>query len=127
MPALHRWVSRKQTAEPALGTDLLAVARTDSEAATLITSTIDPRDHAFIIGSTNPNLKPLNDLMVAAEQSGVTGSGLQAIEDQWVAKAGLKLFSDAVIDQINAGSYSNKKAVIDSFLQSINGKSNDEA
>ena len=39
----------------------------------------------------------------------------------------MKLFSDAVIDQINAGSYSNKKAVIDSFLQSINGKSNDEA
>src|SRR5579862_8000347 len=28
-----------------MGTDLLAVARTDSEAATLITSTIDPRDH----------------------------------------------------------------------------------
>lgn len=65
--------------------------------------------------------------MIAAEQSGVSGSGLQAIEDQWVANAGLKLFSDAVIDKINAGSYGDKKAIIDSFLQSIKGKSNDEA
>src|SRR5271155_3150345 len=39
-----------------MGTDLLAVARTDSEAATLITSTIDPRDHSFVLGSTNANL-----------------------------------------------------------------------
>jgi len=53
-----------------MGSDLLAIARTDAEAATLITTTIDPRDHAFILGSTNPNLQPLNDLMVAAERAG---------------------------------------------------------
>ena len=66
-----------------MGTDLLAVARTDAEAATLITSTIDHRDHAFILGATNANLQPLNDLMVAAEQAGKTGEELQAIEDTW--------------------------------------------
>jgi len=39
-----------------MGTDLLAIARTDSEAATLITSTIDPRDHHYIVGSpTQPS------------------------------------------------------------------------
>jgi len=53
-----------------MGSDLLAVARTDAEAATLISSTIDHRDHAFILGATNQNLQPLNDLMVAAEQAG---------------------------------------------------------
>ncbi|CAZ80833.1 unnamed protein product [Tuber melanosporum] len=37
-----------------MGVDLLSVARTDSEAATLITSTIDHRDHPFILGCTNP-------------------------------------------------------------------------
>ncbi|WEW60433.1 isocitrate lyase 1 [Emydomyces testavorans] len=110
-----------------MGTDLLAIARTDSEAATLITSTIDPRDHAFVVGSTNPDIQPLNDLMLAAEHEGKNGAELQAIEDEWTAKAGLKRFQDAVIDQINAGSHSNKQATIDTFLRDIKGKSNGEA
>lgn len=109
------------------GTDLLAIARTDSEAATLITSTIDPRDHAFIMGSTNPDLKPLNDLMVAAENAGQTGDQLQAIEDAWVAKAGLKLFGDAVVDAIKASGIPNQQAQIQQFQEQIKGKSNSEA
>ncbi|KAK2768652.1 isocitrate lyase 1 [Arachnomyces sp. PD_36] len=110
-----------------MGTDLLAIARTDSEAATLITSTIDPRDHAFIIGATNPGIQPLNDLMIAAEQAGKSGPELQAIEDQWNAQAGLKLFNDAVIDAINAGVHVNKKDLANQFLKSVKGKSNAEA
>ncbi|KAL5340481.1 isocitrate lyase [Aspergillus crustosus] len=110
-----------------MGSDLLAIARTDAEAATLITSSIDHRDHAFIIGSTNPNLKPLNDLMVAAEQSGKNGDQLQAIEDEWVAKAGLKLFDEAVVDTINKISSPNKKGLIEEYLKSAKGKSNSEA
>ncbi|PWY95234.1 isocitrate lyase and phosphorylmutase [Aspergillus sclerotioniger CBS 115572] len=110
-----------------MGTDLLAIARTDSEAATLITSTIDYRDHAFVVGSTNPNIQPLNDLMVAAELAGKNGFELQAIEDQWVTQAGLKLFSDAVIETINKGAHANKKAVIDDYLKKAKEKSNREA
>ncbi|CAI7677160.1 unnamed protein product [Penicillium discolor] len=110
-----------------MGSDLLAIARTDSEAATLITSTIDHRDHAFIVGSTNSSIQPLNDLMVAAEQAGKNGAQLQAIEDQWTAQAGLKLFSEAVIDTINAGSNANKKALIDQYLTASKGKSNTES
>ncbi|GAQ08457.1 isocitrate lyase [Aspergillus lentulus] len=110
-----------------MGTDLLAIARTDSEAATLITSTIDHRDHAFIVGSTNPNLQPLNDLMVAGEQAGKAGEELQAIEDQWIAQAGLKLFNDAVIDTIKAGVHVNKDALIKEYLTAVKGKSNSEA
>ncbi|KAB8236138.1 isocitrate lyase [Aspergillus alliaceus] len=110
-----------------MGSDLLAIARTDAEAATLITSTIDYRDHAFIVGSTNPNLQPLVDLMVAAEQAGKQGDELQAIEDQWVAQAGLKLFSDAVIEAINKGAHSNKQSLVDQYLKAAKGKSNAEA
>ena len=99
-----------------LGSDLLAVARTDSEAATLIISTIDPRDHAFILGATNPALQPLNDLMIAAEQAGKNGDQLQAIEDQWIAQAGLKLFDDTVIDIINAGVHVDKKSLITKYF-----------
>ncbi|MCJ1386357.1 isocitrate lyase 1 [Xylographa soralifera] len=110
-----------------MGTDLLAVARTDSEAATLITSTIDPRDHAFILGATNPALQPLNDLMVAAEQAGKSGDELQAIEDQWLGHAGLKLFDDHVIDTINAGVHVNRKVLISEYISLVRGKSHSES
>ena len=109
------------------GSDLLAVARTDSEAATLITSTIDHRDHAFILGATNPALQPLNDLMTAAEQAGKSGAALQAIEDAWIASAGLKRFNEAVTDTINAGVHVDKPALIAEFAKQAKGKSNTEA
>lgn len=110
-----------------MGTDLLAIARTDSEAATLITNTIDPRDHAFIMGATNPALQPLNDLMIAAEEAGKQGAELQAIEDAWIEQAGLKLFHEAVIDTIQAGVHVNKQGLIDEFMKQSKGKSNAEA
>lgn len=109
------------------GSDLLAVARTDAEAATLITTTIDPRDHAYILGTTNPSLQPLNDLMIAAAETGKTGAQLQAIEDAWTEKATLKHFNDAVIDAINAGSFSNKKGLAAQYLKAAQGKSNAES
>jgi isocitrate lyase len=110
-----------------MGTDLLAVARTDSEAATLITSTIDPRDHSFILGCTNANLQPLNDLMLAAEQAGKSGEALQNIEDTWVKQANLQLFDDAVIATINAGIHVNKAGLIQRYRQAVKGKSDAEA
>ncbi|KAI1372041.1 isocitrate lyase [Hypoxylon crocopeplum] len=111
-----------------MGTDLMAIARTDAEAATLITTTIDPRDHAFILGSTNPQLQPLNDLMVAAERAGKTGDQLQAIEDAWLKQASLKRFDEAVVDAINAApSLPNKKDVAARYLAQAKGKSHAEA
>jgi isocitrate lyase len=65
--------------------------------------------------------------MVAAEQAGKNGDELQAIEDQWVAQAGLKLFSEAVIDSINKGVHPNKQALVDQYLKAAKGKSNSEA
>ncbi|KAK4042707.1 isocitrate lyase [Parachaetomium inaequale] len=105
-----------------MGSDLLAIARTDAEAATLITTTIDPRDHAFILGSTNPNLEPLNDLMVAAEKAGKAGDALQAIEDKWLAQANLKRFDDAVLDAIAASGASNARGLADQYRQAVRGK-----
>ncbi|KAF2832613.1 isocitrate lyase and phosphorylmutase [Ophiobolus disseminans] len=110
-----------------MGTDLLAVARTDSEAATLITSTIDPRDHHYIMGCTNPALQPLGELMYAAEQAGKNGAELQAIEDAWTKEANMKLYHEAVIDTINAGVHVNKQELINQFLEQSKGKSNSEA
>lgn len=68
-------------------TTTLVIARTDSEAATLITSPVDPRDHPFIIGATNPECiddyatgaggVSLVKAMTEAEERGVTGADLQ--------------------------------------------------
>ncbi|SGZ51538.1 CIC11C00000003526 [Sungouiella intermedia] len=102
------------------GSDLLAVARTDSEAATLITSTIDHRDHYFIAGATNPNSQELASLMADAEARGVYGEKLGAIEVEWNKTAGVKLFSEAVIDEIKASSLSNKDQLISKFTAKVN-------
>ncbi|KAF5682845.1 isocitrate lyase [Fusarium denticulatum] len=110
-----------------MGSDLLAIARTDAEAATLLSTNIDPRDHAFILGSTNPTLKPLNDLMVAAEGAGKSGVELQRIEDEWLAKANLSRFDDAVTAAIDAGSSSDKASLKRDYLAKAKGKSNLEA
>lgn len=126
---INRLVAIRASAD-ILGSDLLAVARTDSEAATLITSTIDHRDHYFIVGSTNPNSEDLSSLMAEAESKGVYGDQLGAIEAQWTKTAGLKLYHEAVIDEIKAGSYSNKEALIKKFTDKVNplaGASNKEA
>jgi isocitrate lyase len=65
--------------------------------------------------------------MVAAEQAGKNGAELQAIEDQWTAQAGLKLFDEAVVDIINSGTFVNKKELVAQFLKDVKGKSNTEA
>mgnify|MGYP001123173197 CR=1 FL=1 len=116
---INRLVAIRASAD-ILGSDLLAVARTDSEAATLITSTIDHRDHYFIVGATNPEAGDLAQIMSAAEARGVYGDALAQIETDWTKKAGLKLFHEAVIDEINAGSYSNKQQLIKQFTDKVN-------
>ncbi|OAA77862.1 isocitrate lyase [Akanthomyces lecanii RCEF 1005] len=110
-----------------MGSDLIAVARTDAEAATLITTTIDPRDHAFIIGSTNPNLQPLSELMASAEAAGKVGDELQKIEDEWLAKANLSRFDDAVAAAIDAGAFPNKAELKSKYQAQAKGKSNSES
>ncbi|KAI0019224.1 isocitrate lyase [Xylariomycetidae sp. FL0641] len=113
-----------------LGTDLVSVCRTDAEAATLITTTIDARDHAFILGATNPNLAPLNDLMVAAERAGKSGDALQAVEDAWLREAGLQRFDDAVVACIEASASlaaAGKKEAAARYREAARGKSHAEA
>lgn len=92
-----------------MGTTNLVVCRTDSEAATLLSTNIDSRDHSFILGSTNPSLPPLNDLMIAAEMEGKYGPELQKIEDAWTKQAGLKLWPDVLADALSKHGVSSKK------------------
>jgi isocitrate lyase len=100
-----------------MGVDNLAIARTDSEAATLITSNIDDRDHAFILGCTNSSLLPLGAVMVEAEASGKNGNQLQTIEDQWIASANLQLFSTTLSNGLSQEGAS--PATIKKFLARV--------
>ncbi|KAI5558233.1 hypothetical protein POPTR_017G036900v4 [Populus trichocarpa] len=97
-----------------MGVETVLVARTDAEAASLIQSNVDARDHQFILGATNPNLrgKNLANLLAEAMAAGKTGAELQAIEDNWLAMAQLKTFSECVMDTIksmNIGEYEKRK------------------
>ncbi|OWB63932.1 hypothetical protein B5S31_g3830 [[Candida] boidinii] len=109
-----------RTSADIFGSDLLCVARTDSEAATLITSTIDNRDHYFVVGSTNPDIEPLIDVMNEAEANGAYGAELSKIEAAWIEAAGLKLFDQAVIDEIKkSDKITNKDAAIAKFTETV--------
>ncbi|KAI5120776.1 hypothetical protein M0805_004739 [Coniferiporia weirii] len=90
-----------------LGVENLVVCRTDSEAATLITTNVDERDHAFILGSTNPALRPLVSVMNEADAAGKTGDALQAVEDGWIAQANLLTYGDALAAALAAQSPSS--------------------
>lgn len=107
-----------------MGVENVIVARTDAEAATLITSTIDTRDHPFIIGSSNPNIKPLAVVMDQAQRSGKTGEALQAVEDAWIKEAGLCLYSEAVERALKSAGKGNK---VPEFMTKFSLVSNDEA
>lgn len=102
-----------------MGTTNLVVARTDSEAATLIASNIDPRDHAFILGSTNKDLPPLVDIMLAAELEGRSGAQLQAIEDDWIKAAKLELYPQTLANALGEqGVYGSN---LQEFLAEVSG------
>jgi len=110
-----------------MGVECLVVARTDSEAATLITSNVDGRDHPFIIGSTNASARPLVEVMNEAAARGATGDALQAVEDEWLARAGLKLYSETLADALRAQTTSLSPASLDKFLARVAHASRAEA
>ncbi|CCL98418.1 uncharacterized protein FIBRA_00415 [Fibroporia radiculosa] len=85
-----------------MGVNNLAIARTDSEAATLITTNVDERDHPFILGSTNPDLRPLVVVLAEAERAGKTGEALEAVEEQWMAAAKCQLFSTTLANALRS-------------------------
>lgn len=81
------------------------------------------------MGSTNPKLQPLAELMLAAERSGKVGAELQTIEDTWLEQANLRRFDDAVADAIASGNYPDPKGLTAKYRAAVDGKclSNSEA
>lgn len=86
------------------GAPLVIVARTDASSAQLIDSNIDPRDHPFIVGCTNPELPPLDEVLTKAKAAGASSEKLVAMETDWIKSAALCRFADHVESAIQASS-----------------------
>ena len=64
-----------------MGTETVLIARTDAESASFISSNIDPRDHPFIGGCTNPSIGTLE----------------KAVDKElWYTQAGVMRYSDCI-------------------------------
>ena len=101
-----------------LGTNTIIVARTDAEAATLLDSNMDGRDHPFILGVTTPGLASLGETLAEARKQGHTN--LESLSKDWTKRACLMTFSDAVLAKIksmNASEY-KKQAMVQQWMAS---------
>lgn len=103
-----------------MGSSNLLIARTDSESAKLLSSSIDPTDHEFILGITEEVL-PLAEVLQEAEDSGKTGDEIDALEAEWTNKVSLVTFDEAVIAKLEQSGKSDK---IEAYLSEAKGKPN---
>lgn len=92
---IDRLVAARLAAD-VLGSNLILVARTDAEAATLLDNNMDRRDHPFILGVTNANVPSLQEASDAAPQ----GRANQ-VQTEWTKQARLKTFSEAFLEAID--------------------------
>ena len=76
-----------------MGCENLLIARTDSESGKLISSSIDVRDHEFILGVTE-DTEPLAEVLQAMEIKGAKGEDIDAYEADWVKTHKLVTFDD---------------------------------
>jgi isocitrate lyase len=106
------------------GTETLIVARTDAEAATLLSNNVDPRDHMFIKGCTQESLGGINELIAAATAKGASNADIITLKEGWDAKAGLMTYAEAVTADLKA---KGKTAAVEGFLAAIHRKSNKDA
>jgi len=83
-----------------MGTDTLIVSRTDAEAATLLDSNVDERDHPYILGTANDSLPSLNNLLADAIAKGATKEEIAHLSERWTEQAQLCTYHDAIAEVI---------------------------
>jgi isocitrate lyase len=105
-----------------MGVDTVLVSRTDAEAATLLQNNIDPRDHEFILGCTNPELvgNPLVLVLDEAQKLGKLGNVLAQMEVDWMNQAKLMTYPQTIASAMNAAGKNDQSK---QFLKLCQGKS----
>jgi isocitrate lyase len=107
-----------------MGAETIIVCRTDAEAATLMDNNIDPRDHAFILGTTNEDLEHLNQVIIEAQQKGVSRQEIHEIIASWEKQAELVTFDHAVVQAIHQSDIQDKNAAIEKFMRAFTDHKN---
>ena len=74
-----------------MGCENLLIARTDSASGRLISSTVDARDHEFILGVTE-DAEPLAETLQRMEMGGASGRDIDAYEAEWTKEHQLVTF-----------------------------------
>ncbi|KAJ4485663.1 isocitrate lyase [Lentinula aciculospora] len=105
---------------------MLLIARTDAESAKLISSTVDLEDHEFILGTTIPG-KALADILAEAESRGASGPEIDQLEKDWTDTHHLRTFNQAVEQEINRSTISDKPAAVKAYLDAAAGHSISDA
>ncbi|KAF3941674.1 hypothetical protein ABW19_dt0208029 [Dactylella cylindrospora] len=82
-----------------MGTENLVIARTDSESGKLLSSTVDYRDHEFILGVTE-DTKPLAEILAEMEANGRSAEDINRTELQWVQDHKLVTYTEAVAEEM---------------------------
>jgi len=126
---------------------MLLIARTDSESAKLISSTVDVDDHEFVLGTTTKDHKSLAQVLAEADVKGASGAEVSKLEKEWAEShdmctfnqgknssgdharsAGLNtLLNIAVEKAMMRSSMIDKAATYQRYLTAVSGKSNNEA
>lgn len=107
-----------------MGTSNLVIARTDSESANLLSSSVDASDHEFILGVASDSVKPLAEVLQEAESRGASASEVDDLELEWTKNTPLVTFNEAVVQKLtDAG----KSDLIEGYLEEAKGLSNFDA
>lgn len=94
-----------------MGSENLVIARTDSESGRLLSSSVDVRDHEFILGVNDPSIKSLAETLQEMEAKGAPGAEIDAFEAKWVKGTKLVTFDEAAVAHLRAEGASQSKVV----------------
>ncbi|CAG7847550.1 2-methylisocitrate lyase, mitochondrial {ECO:0000303/PubMed:7117251, ECO:0000303/Ref.2, ECO:0000303/Ref.3, ECO:0000303/Ref.4} {ECO:0000269/PubMed:7117251, ECO:0000269/Ref.2, ECO:0000269/Ref.3, ECO:0000269/Ref.4}; Flags: Precursor [Serendipita indica DSM 11827] len=109
-----------------IGSTMHLIARTDSESAKLISSTVDKNDHEFILG-TMVEGTPLAEVLDEAEAQGKSGPAVDNLEKEWLEKHPLVTFDQAVEIEINSSQIADKASALSEYKRLSSGRSNLQA
>jgi isocitrate lyase len=107
-----------------IGSTMHLIARTDSESAKLISSTVDKNDHEFVLGTTIDG-SALAEVLDDAEAKGLNGPEVDKLEKDWLDTHPLVSFDEAVKQEVEKSGMD--ATVFEEYKRLSAGKSNGEA
>lgn len=92
-----------------MGADTLLMSRVDCYHGGFITSVFDSRDHAYVMGSTNPDIEPLVKVLNATR---IAGGDLPAVKLQWFKDAKVMTFDEAAKEALDDKEYAEYEKLL---------------